>query len=343
MRMKRIIGRLLPVTSFVPTLGSVGSYCLMIMLSFTLCHASAQPKVGLVLGGGGAKGGAEVGALKVLERAGIKPDIIVGTSIGAIVGGLYAAGYTADELDALFSQQQWLSLLTDRNDKYGGDPYIKVDGVTYIFGFPVIDRNNPSFGVLRGARVEQVIDSMLASKNKVEFEQLKTPFACVAVEMITANEVILSDGVVPRAMRASMAIPGIFKPVEIEGRKLVDGGMMNNLPVDVARNLGADIIIAIDLQQNKPQERKTPDNTLLGIADAVGLGIVNWVAKRPDITKYNKNRKDADIYVNPPLPDQEASSFGNKSMRQMITVGEQAMNKHWEELMKLKKSLNSTN
>ena len=309
-----------------------------VIFHFSFCPSSAQ-KVGLVLGGGGAKGGAEVGALKVLERAGIKPDIIVGTSIGAIVGGLYAAGYSADELDDLFCQQQWLSLLTDRNEKYGGEPYIQVDGVTYIFGFPVIDKKHPAFGVLRGARVEQVIDSMLAVKNKVEFEQLKTPFACVAVEMITANEVVLSDGVVPRAMRASMAIPGIFKPVEIDGRKLVDGGMMNNLPVDVAKQLGADIIIAIDLQQNKPQERKAPENPIFDIADALGLGIVNWVASRPDIAKYNKNRKAADIYVNPPLSDQQASSFGNESMRQMIKVGEQTMNKHWGELMKLKERL----
>ena len=314
--------------------------CLVVVLSFvTLCATATTPKVALVLGGGGAKGGAEVGALKVLERAGIKPDIIVGTSIGAIVGGLYAAGYTADELDALFCQQEWLSLLTDRNDKYGGEPYITVDGVTYIFGFPVIDKKHPSFGVLRGARVEQVIDSMLAVKNKVEFEQLKTPFACVAVEMITANEVVLNDGVVPRAMRASMAIPGIFKPVEIDGRKLVDGGMMNNLPVDVAKQLGADIVIAIDLQQNKPQEKKAPENPIFDIADALGLGIVNWVASRPDIAKYHKNRKAADIYVNPPLSDQQVSSFGNESMRQMIKVGEQTMNKHWDELLKLKERL----
>ena len=311
--------------------------CAVICLSFvTLCSAMAQPKVGLVLGGGGAKGGAEVGALKVLERAGIHPDLIVGTSIGSIVGGLYAAGYDAQALDSLFCQQAWLNLLTDRNEQYGGDPYRVVDGVTYVFGFPVIDKNNPSIGVLRGGRVEQVLDSMLAARNAVEFEQLKTPFACIAAEMLTAEEVVLDWGIVPRAIRASMAIPGIFKPVEIDGRQLVDGGMMNNLPVDVARQMGADIVIAIDLQQAKPQNRKTSANPLLSLADAVGLGgLANWVASRPDITKYNANRQAADIFINPSLPDQDATSFGNESMRQMIAIGEQTMMEKWSELMKL--------
>jgi NTE family protein len=289
-----------------------------------------------VLGGGGAKGGAEVGALKVLERAGIRPDLIVGTSIGSIVGGLYAAGYNAQELDSLFCQQSWLKLLTDRNEQYGGEPYKVVDGVTYVFGFPVIDKNNPAIGVLRGGRVEQVLDSMLTARNAVKFDQLKIPFACVAAEMLTAEEVVLDWGTVPRAIRASMAIPGIFKPVEIDGRNLVDGGMMNNLPVDVARQMGADIVIAIDLQQNKPQNRKKSSSPLIGLAETIGLGgVANWVASRPDITKYNENRQKADIYVNPPLPDQDATSFGNNSMRQMIAIGEQAMQEKWEELMKL--------
>lgn len=135
--------------------------------------------------------------------------------------------------------------------------------------------------MLRCGRVEQVLDSVLAERNAVEFEQLKTPFACIAAEMLTAEEVVLDWGIVPQAIRASMAIPGIFKPVEIDGRKLVDGGMMNNLPVDVARQMAAD------------------------------------------------------IYINPPLPDQNATSFGNESMRQMITIGEQAMKEKWNELMKL--------
>ena len=307
---------------------------LLLALTIILsCPVSAQ-KIGLVLGGGGAKGGAEVGVLKVLEEAGVKPDYIVGTSIGSIVGVLYAAGFTASELELLFSQQEWLSLLTDRREDLGGEPYKVVDGVTYIFGFPIIDTKNPAFGVLRGNRVEQVIDSMLALKGCVEFECLPIPFRCVAAELMSAREVVLSQGTLPQAIRASMAIPGIFKPATIDGEQLVDGGLMNNLPVDVAKAMGADIIIAVDLQQNKPKNRKPSDlGMLTGIADILGFGdIVKWVIERPDITKYNENRQQCDIYINPPLPDYDASSFGNESMMRMIQVGEQAARQYRDKL-----------
>ena len=312
----------------------------LLSLSFVIFHFSFSPvgaqKIGLVLGGGGAKGGAEVGVLKVLEDAGIRPDLIVGTSIGSIVGGLYAAGYTAAELEEMFSQQEWLSLLTDRREDLSGEPYKQIDGVTYVFGFPIIDQNNKLFGVLKGGRVEQVIDSMLAAKGCIEFECLQTPFRCVAASMINAEEVVLSEGTLPRAIRASMAIPGIFKPVEIDGEQLVDGGMMNNLPVDVARAMGAEIVIAVDLQQNKPKNREKKDNFITGLADAVGLGaIADWIFSRPDITKYNENRKKADIYINPPLPDDDASSFGNESMARMIRVGEQAARQQMAKLESL--------
>ncbi len=307
-------------------------------LSFIIFHLSFSPagaqKIGLVLGGGGAKGGAEVGVLKVLEEVGIRPDYIVGTSIGAIVGALYAAGYSAAALEVMFSQPDWLSLLTARRADLSGQPFKQEGKVTYIFGFPVLDTSDPSFGVLRAGRVEQVLDSMLAAKGCVEFDCLPIPFRCVAASMLNAEEVVLSRGTLPRAMRASMAIPGIFKPVEINGQKLVDGGMMNNLPVDVCRQMGADIIIAVDLQQAKPQNRQTDGSNLLtSLADMVGLGpLANWVLSRPDITKYNENRQNCDIYINPPLPDYDASSFGNASMARMITVGEQSARRQMSSL-----------
>ena len=187
-------------------------------LSFVFFYLFSIPveaqKIGLVLGGGGAKGGAEVGVLKVLEQAGIRPDLIVGTSIGSIVGGLYAAGYTASDLEVMFSQQEWLSLLTDRREDLSGEPYKQIDGVTYIFGFPVIDQNNKLFGLLKGGRVEQVIDSMLSAKGCVEFECLQIPFHCVAASLINADEVVLSEGVLPRAIRASRAALAV-RPVKM--------------------------------------------------------------------------------------------------------------------------------
>ena len=307
---------------------------LIICLALLLSASARRPRIGLVLGGGGAKGAAEVGALKVIEEAGLPIDYIAGTSIGAIVGSLYAAGYSSAELDSLFSQQEWLSLLTDRNMELSGEPFKQVNGVTYIFGFPVLDKGNPSWGVLRGGRVEQVVDSMLAARDAVEFASLKIPFRCVAAELRTATEVVLDEGTVPQAVRASMAIPGLFKPVVINGQSLVDGGMMNNLPVDVVRQMGADIVIAIDLQQAKhPTRQEQKDSPLVGLADLIGLvQIANWVVSRPDIRKYNENRQQADVYINPPLPDYEASSFGNEAMRRMIAVGEEAARSQWSKL-----------
>ena len=284
-----------------------------------------RPRVGVVLGGGGAKGAAEVGVLKVLEECDIQIDYITGTSIGAIVGSLYAAGYSASELETMFSRQEWLSLLTDRRNDLSDTPFKQDGSITYIFGFPVIDTKSSEFGVLRGGRVEQVIDSMLSARGVVEFKDLKIPFRCVTAEVKTASEVVISDGSVAQAVRASMAIPGIFKPVRKDDRLLVDGGMMNNLPVDVARDMGADIVIAIDLQQGKPTPKESRESMLTMLGDMLGIGeIVNWVVNRPDQAKYDANRRAANIYINPPLPDYEASSFGNAKMAQMVKIGYEA-------------------
>lgn len=314
------------------------------MIGCWLTVAANRPKIGLALGGGGAKGAAEVGVLKVIEQAGIPIDYIAGTSIGAIVGSLYAAGYTAAELDTMFCQQEWLSLLTDRRDDIGHEPYKVKDGVTYIFGFPVMgspseDSSVGGFGVMRGERVEQLIDSMIKRKGCCDFEQLKIPFRCVAAEFRSAKEVVLSEGQVAKAVRASMAIPGIFKPVSRDDMKLVDGGMVNNLPVDVVKEMGADFVIAVDLQQSE-QKVKEPGfdlGMLEGAAEMLGLGgLLRWITNRPDIMKYNENVKQATIYIKPPLPDADASNFGNKNSARMIKVGEEEAVKHWDELMKLK-------
>lgn len=311
---------------------------LIVAIAMMLPVLAGKPKIGLALGGGGAKGAAEVGVLKVLEEAGIHVDYIAGTSIGSIVGGLYASGYSAKELETMFQTQEWLSLLTDRKAGLSNEPYKTVDGVTYIFGFPVLDRNSGGFGVMRGGKIEQVLDSMLAARRCTTFEKLRVPFRCVAADIRTAHEVVLSEGSLSKAMRASMAIPGIFKPVERGDYMLVDGGMLNNLPVDVCRAMGADIVIAVDLQQAELQPRKQTDvSPLSGIAGLFGFeGVLEWITNRPDILKYQENCKKADIYIHPNLPDADASSFGNKNAVRMIRAGEEAAKNQWDKLKKLK-------
>ena len=281
-----------------------------------------RPKVGLVLGGGGAKGAAAIGILKELEREKIPVDYIAGTSIGAIIGGLYAQGYRADDLEKLFRSQNWLALLTDRDTTLVGKVYKEEDGVIYVFGFPVRRKadadNSTGFWMLHGDHVYNFLDS-LVSRSPVQRGTVKQaiPFSCVAFDIRRQQEIVLDTGSLARNMRASMAIPGAFKPVQIDTLMLVDGGMGNNLPVDVVRKMGADIVIAVDLQQRKRDDYRSPFGFLRGLG-----GILDWLAERPDIKKYNVNRTKADLYINPDLGSYGVTDFNAKAIKAILKIGE---------------------
>mgnify|MGYP002741907818 FL=1 len=281
-----------------------------------------RPKVGLVLGGGGAKGAAAIGILKELEREKIPVDYIAGTSIGAIIGGLYAQGYRADDLEKLFRSQNWLALLTDRDTTLVGKVYKEEDGVIYVFGFPVRRKadadNSTGFWMLHGDHVYNFLDS-LVSRSPVQRGTVKQaiPFSCVAFDIRRQQEIVLDTGSLARNMRASMAIPGAFKPVQIDTLMLVDGGMGNNLPVDVVRKMGADIVIAVDLQQRKRDDYRSPFGFLRGLG-----GILDWLAERPDIKKYNVNRTKADLYINPDLGSYGVTDFNAKAIKDILKIGE---------------------
>ncbi len=282
----------------------------------------ARPKVGLVLGGGGAKGAAAIGILKELEREKIPIDYIAGTSIGAIIGGLYAQGYRADDLEKLFRSQNWLALLADRDTTLVGKVYKEEDGVIYVFGFPVRKKadadKNTGFWMLHGDHVYNFLDS-LVSRSPVQRGTVKKaiPFSCVAFDIRRQQEIVLDTGSLARNMRASMAIPGAFKPVQIDTLMLVDGGMGNNLPVDVVRKMGADIVIAVDLQQRKRDDYRSPFGFLKGLG-----GILDWLAERPDIKKYNVNRTKADLYINPDLGSYGVTDFNAKAIKDILKIGE---------------------
>ena len=281
-----------------------------------------RPKVGLVLGGGGAKGAAAIGILKELEREKIPVDYIAGTSIGAIIGGLYAQGYRADDLEKLFRSQNWLALLADRDTTLVGKVYKEEDGVIYLFGFPVRKKadadKNTGFWMLHGDHVYNFLDS-LVSRSPVQRGTVKQaiPFSCVAFDIRRQQEIVLDTGSMARNMRASMAIPGAFKPVQIDTLMLVDGGMGNNLPVDVVRKMGADIVIAVDLQQRKRDDYRSPFAFLKGMG-----GFLDWLAERPDIKKYNVNRTKADLYINPDLGTYGVTDFNVKAIKAILKIGE---------------------
>jgi NTE family protein len=273
---------------------------LLLMLTVSIGMKADEPtgerlKVGLVLGGGGAKGAAEIGALKVIEEVGIPIDYIAGTSIGSIVGGLYAMDVRSRQLDSLFVNQDWLQLFT----------------------------NN----------VREFLGRVTHQKH---FHELRIPFRCVAADVNANEEVVMSEGLLCDAMRASMSIPGVFKPVIQNGRMLMDGGLLNNLPVDVVKAMGADVVIAIDLQQKQHKDREFSLKDLLGID-----GPLNWLVERPDWKKYNANRKAVDVYIHPMLDGFGASDFNKTDIRQMIELGYEAGVKAREELIALKRRIYS--
>ena len=307
---------------------------LMLSCPSAMAGNDTRPRVGLVLGGGGAKGAAEVGVLKVLEELDIPIDYIAGTSIGAIVGGLYACGYSAAELDSLFRCQEWLSLLGNRNKDLKNSIFGEQDGTFYIMGFPIAStpqknkkdakkdskKDEAGIGLLSGRQVTHLLDSLTKEYDGIEsFDLLPIPFRCVAVDIKTQEEIIMDSCELELAMRASMAIPGAFRPVKWKGHTLVDGGMMNNLPVDVVRQMGADVVIAVDLEQEEHEERDFSLKETFGIG-----GILDWAVSRPDWKKNKANREDADVYINPNLWEYDVTSFGKKSIDKMIEEGEVA-------------------
>lgn len=273
----------------------------------------------LVLGGGGAKGAAHIGVLKVMEEAGIQPDIIVGTSIGAIVGGLYSVGYSANHLDSLFRSQQWAQLFT-REAMRGNAIKTMLDSLVSSPLPPPPDGGgvlSPSlFGEGRGGAPK---------------------FACLASDLRTLSDVVLTGDSLARNMRASMAIPALFKAVRFDGYVLYDGGLTNNLPVDVAREMGATTVIAIDLTVNHhdddDEKEKTGLDELRELFDFTEMkGIVGWLLNRPDFKKHRQNKGKADIYINPDLEGYSAMSFGPKNIAEMIAIGENAARQQFKTL-----------
>ncbi|WP_339899250.1 patatin-like phospholipase family protein [uncultured Gilvimarinus sp.] len=210
-----------------------------------------RPCVALVLGGGGARGGAHIGVLKALEAQGVPIDLVVGTSIGSFVGAMYASGKNAEEIQLIFSHANWdsgyqdslpRSQIPNRRKRQLDDFPIHVD-----LGFDGHSVRLPQ-GVLQGQGMKDLIDQLVGTYATYDsFDDLPIPFRAVAADIITGEQVVLSRGDLSTALQASMSIPGIVRPIEHQGHLLVDGGIANNLPISVARELGADVIIAADI------------------------------------------------------------------------------------------------
>ena len=293
-----------------------------------------RKKVAVVLSGGGAKGVAHIGALKVIEEAGIPIDIITGTSMGSIVGGLYSIGYRADVLDSIVRAQDWNTLLLDREDLSLQRIAEREKQNTYMISTGITLKKNKGLsatgGIIKGKNLHGLFERLTSGYNdSIDFNTLPIPFACVATDMVTFTEYDFHSGVLPQAMRASMAIPAVFTPVRIGGMVLVDGGMRNNYPADVAREMGADIIIGIAV----PDEDKSAED--LGSTTSILKRIVDYNTKN----KYEENVSVTDVYIPVNTHNYSAASFNSAAIDTLINRGEKAAREHWDELVALRQRI----
>lgn len=282
----------MPLASRVFRLASV---ILVVSAAVPPAFATARPRIGLVLSGGGALGIAHVGVLEALEEMHVPVDVVAGTSMGAIVGGLYAAGYSPAELESVVGRLDWRELLRDRPDRRRVPFRRKVDDLTYLtpieLGISGGKLRMPS-GLVAGHRLGVALRLLgLRAAGTTDFDALPLPFRAVATDLATGEMVVLSHGDLATALRASMAVPGVFSPVEVDGRLLADGGVVRNLPVDVARAMGADIVIAVDLGQ--PLAAGGRPETIASV-----------ISRTSDmLTRLNVERSllDADVLIRPEL------------------------------------------
>src|SRR5690554_6859559 len=282
-------------------------------------------KVGLVLSGGGAKGLAHIGALKVIEEAGVRIDYIGGTSMGAVIGALYVSGYSAKQLDSIFSQTNFSTLIQDDLPRASKTFYEKQEAEKYalVLPFENFKIGFPS-GLSKGQNIYNLLSRLTGHVSDIsDFEKLPIPFFCVATNVETGKEVILDQGYLPQAVLASSALPSLFRPVIVDGAVLIDGGVVNNYPVDEVRAKGMDVIIGVDVQDSL----KSRDN--LQSAFRVLVQINNFRTIRDMVEK----REKTDVYIHPQITDFNVISF--EDGRKIINEGEESASLYRDDLEEL--------
>jgi NTE family protein len=231
--------------------GSLNTLALVLLLGSALSHAE-RPKIGLVLGGGGARGAAHIGVLRELERHRVPIDAIAGTSMGAIVGGLYASGMTVDELEDIVATLEWADALSDRTQRNDLTFRRKQDDALYPINLELGVRDGElllPMGVIQGQKLDLVLRDLTLDVSDVsDFDKLPIPFRAIATDIERGEPYVMGEGDLAMAIRASMSVPGVLAPLQLDGRLLVDGGIVGNLPIDVMRQMDVDIIIAVDVE-----------------------------------------------------------------------------------------------
>jgi NTE family protein len=277
------------------------------------------PRLVLVLSGGGARGAAHIGVLHVLEELHIVPDLVVGTSMGSIVGGLYAAGWTPARIEQFLKEMDWNQTFTDRVPRTERSFHRKLDDRDYLMAaklrFKGIKPYMPA-GVLGGQRLDLMLKALeFGTTTERDFDRLPIPYRAVAADIATGQAIVMGEGSLSTAMRASMSISGVFPPVLLEGRQLVDGGAVANLPVGIAQKLGAARILAVDI--SSPLSEAEEIRSFFSIINQMS-GLLTVGNVQADIQRLGPE----DVYIRPELGDITFSSFERAG--EAVGIGEAA-------------------
>lgn len=288
-----------------------------------------RPKIGLVLGGGGARGAAHVGVLKVLEELRIPIDIVVGTSMGSIVGGLYATGMTPAEIEREMLTMDWYDLFQDAPRREDRSFRRKRDDDLYAFDAKLGVKEGKievPLAYIRGQKLHLALNRLTLSVAGVnDFDRLPIPYRAVATDLQTGKEVVIANGDLVNAIRASMAVPAVFDPVEIDGRLLADGGLANNVPVSVARALGAEVLIVVDVGAGL-YERKDI-TTILSVTSQL-TGFLFTLNTEHQLSMLHQN----DVLIRPLLGNISGGDFTR--VGEAVPLGETAAHDHADMLQR---------
>jgi NTE family protein len=277
-----------------------------------------RPKIGLVLSGGGARGAAHIGVLKVLEELRVPVDVIAGTSMGAIVGAAYSTGLTLPEMEAAVAKITTASLFTDKPPRADQTMRQKTDDqLPYLIPELGIGKDGVALpkGIVTGVALEGELRKLVQIANARSFDELPIPFRAIATDIGTGEMVVLKEGSVVQAIRASMSVPGAVAPVTIGKRQLVDGGLVNNLPIDIARSMGADIIIAVNL--GTPLLRPDEITSVLSVT----LQMINILTEQ-NVGRSLKELRAGDVLIVPELGNFSSADFDN--LITTVPIGEEA-------------------
>ncbi|NOX89989.1 MAG: BamA/TamA family outer membrane protein [Calditrichaeota bacterium] len=304
----------------------------LILILFLSTHSRAQearPKIGLVLSGGGARGLAHVGTLKLIDSLQIPIDYIAGTSMGGIVGALYASGYTGNEIEKAILATDWTEMLRDKPPR-SEMPYLekKDDGKFQIeLGLDGFTPVLPS-GFISGQNISLRFADLTSAVGSIhDFDKLPIPFRCVAIDLLTGNEVVLKKGSLHKAMRATMSIPTIFSPVEWGDSLLIDGGFLNNFPADILKEMGADIIIGVNVGS-----QLLPKEELTSLLDVLAQTIV-----LTDYAKQKENFELCEILIQPNLNNYSITDFEKDRVKEIVQIGIDAAAENKNLFIELKK------